>query len=218
MHSPNNPFSIMRKISVAFRSAKVASIRTFAERKATLKYGTMLTFIFVALAVVACVIGPSLSPHLACADEGMIPMSELTNVNLINRGIKLTATQLFNPNEISLVDGVCRVNGCTGSFVSNQGLIITNHHCAFGAIQKASSAGSDYLLNGFNAETLADEIPALDYSVRVTEDYFDVSNDVLAAVSLDMTFLQRTRAIERRSKELEAAAEKDHPGLRAEVA
>jgi len=177
-----------------------------------------LSFFFVTLAVVACMIDPVLLSRLACADEGMIPMSELANVNLIDRGLELTATQLFNPNEISLVDGVCRVNGCTGSFVSNQGLIITNHHCAFGAIQKASSTGNDYVLNGFKAETLADEIPALDYAVRVTEDYFDVSGDVLAAVSPDMTFLQRTRAIERRSKELEAAAEKDHPGLRAEVA
>ncbi len=156
--------------------------------------------------------------HPSLADEGMIPMSELVNVDLGKRGIELTAAQLFNPDAISLVDGVCRVNGCTGSFVSNQGLIITNHHCAYGAIQKASSTKNDLLLNGFKAETLADEISAPDYTVRVTEDYFDVSAEVLSAVTQDMTFLERTRAIEKRGKELEAAAEKEHPGLRAEVA
>ncbi len=156
--------------------------------------------------------------HSTLADEGMIPMSELANVDLAKRGIELTANQLFNPDAISLVDGVCRVNGCTGSFVSNQGLIITNHHCAYGAIQKASSTKSDLLLNGFKAETLTDEISAPDYTVRVTEDYFDVSAEVLSTVTLDMSFLERTRAIEKRSKELEAKAEKEHPGLRAEVA
>ncbi|MFN5740368.1 MAG: hypothetical protein ACK5A1_02180, partial [Planctomyces sp.] len=47
------------------------------------------------------------------ADDGMFPMSELPRVNLRERGIELTAEQLFNPSEISLVDGICRVNGCT---------------------------------------------------------------------------------------------------------
>jgi hypothetical protein len=76
----------------------------------------------------------------ARADDGMYPMSELPRLNLKEKGIELTAEQLFNPNQISLVDGICRVNGCTGSFVSANGLIITNHHCAFDAIQKASKA------------------------------------------------------------------------------
>ena len=71
------------------------------------------------------------------ADDGMFPMSELPRLNLVEKGIELTADQLFNPDQISLVDGICRVNGCTGSFVSDSGLIITNHHCAFDAIQKA---------------------------------------------------------------------------------
>ncbi len=152
------------------------------------------------------------------AAEGMIPMSELGNLNLMERGVALTADQLFNSEKISLVDGVCRVNGCTGSFVSNRGLIITNHHCAYGAIQKASSTANDYLADGFNAKTLTEEIPAPDYTVRVTENYFDVSKEVLSVVVKGMPFLERTRAIEKRSKELEAAAEKKHPGLRAEVA
>lgn len=70
------------------------------------------------------------SPPPAQADEGMFPMSELSQLDLAAKGIQLTADQLFNPQSVSLVDGVCRVNGCTGSFVSPQGLIITNHHCA----------------------------------------------------------------------------------------
>lgn len=154
----------------------------------------------------------------ATADEGMFPMSELGKIDLQAKGIELTAEQLFNPKGLSLVDGVCRVNGCTGSFVSTRGLIITNHHCAYDAIQKASSAANDLLTNGFKADTLADEIPAPDYQVRVTEDYRDVSAEVLAAVTNDMSSLDRKKAIDKRAKELEATAEQENKGLRAEVA
>jgi hypothetical protein len=154
----------------------------------------------------------------ARADDGMYPMSELPRLNLAEKGIELTADQLFNPNQVSLVDGICRVNGCTGSFVSASGLIITNHHCAFDAIQKASTANNDLLTNGFSAATREQEISAPDYQVRITENYRDVSEDVLKAVTEGMSFLERTKAIDKRRKELEVAAEKENPGLRAEVA
>jgi hypothetical protein len=151
-------------------------------------------------------------------EEGMYPMSELARLDLAARGIELTARELFNPDGISLVDGICRVNTCTGSFVSERGLIITNHHCAYDAIQKGSSAANDLLTNGFSAATRDAELPAPDYTVRITEDYRDISSEVLAAVQDDMPFLERTKAIDKRRKELEAAAEREHPGLRAEVA
>ena len=154
----------------------------------------------------------------ARTDDGMYPMSELPRLNLAEKGIELTADQLFNPNQVSLVDGICRVNGCTGSFVSASGLIITNHHCAFDAIQKASTANNDLLTNGFSAATREQEISAPDYQVRITENYRDVSEDVLKAVTEGMSFLERTKAIDKRRKELEVAAEKENPGLRAEVA
>jgi len=152
------------------------------------------------------------------ADDGMYPMSELLRLNLAEKGIELTADQLFNPDTISLVDGICRVNGCTGSFVSASGLIITNHHCAFDAIQKASTADNDLLTNGFSAATREQEISAPDYQVRITENYRDISAEVLSAVNEGMSFLERTKAIDKRRKELEVAAEKENPGLRAEVA
>lgn len=155
---------------------------------------------------------------MAMADDGMFPMSELPRLNLRERGIELTAEQLFNSSEISLVDGICRVNGCTGSFVSGDGLIITNHHCAFDAIQKASTRERDLLNDGFIAQQRQQEIPAPDYQVRITENYRDISAEVLAAVHDGMTFLERTKAIDKRRKELEISAEKENPGLRAEVA
>jgi hypothetical protein len=53
----------------------------------------------------------------ARCDEGMFPISDLANIGLRNRGIELTAEEIFKPQAKSIVDGICRVNGCTGSFV-----------------------------------------------------------------------------------------------------
>ncbi len=70
----------------------------------------------------------------------------------------------------------------------------------------------------FQAKTRGDEIPSPGYVVRITEDYRDVSQQVLEVVQPGMDFLARTKAIQKRSRELERQAEVDHPGLRAEVA
>ena len=156
--------------------------------------------------------------HGAWADEGMVPISELGRLPLAEKGLKLTAKEIFNPGQVSLVDGICRVNGCTGSFVSSNGLIITNHHCAFDAIQKASTSQNDLLTNGFIAKQLIDEVPASNYTVRITEGYKDVSEQVLSVVTDRMSFLERTQAIDKRRKEIELASEKENKGLRAEVA
>ena len=152
------------------------------------------------------------------ADEGMFPISELKRLNLQEKGLELSPEELFNSEGLSLLDGICRVNGCTGSFVSSDGLIITNHHCAFDAIQKASTPTNDLLANGFIAKTKQDEVRAVGFTVRITESYADVSDQVLSVVSEGMTFLDRTKAIEKRRKELEQAAEAENKGLRAEVA
>ena len=152
------------------------------------------------------------------ADEGMFPISELKRLNLQDKGLELSPEELFNSEGVSLLDGICRVNGCTGSFVSSDGLIITNHHCAFDAIQKASTPTNDLLANGFIAKTKQDEVRAVGFTVRITESYANVSDQVLSVVSEGMTFLDRTKAIEKRRKELEQAAEAENKGLRAEVA
>lgn len=152
------------------------------------------------------------------SDEGMHPISELARLNLTDKGMQLTPKELFNPGRVGLVDGICRVNGCTGSFVSSNGLIITNHHCAFDAIQKASTSTNDLLTNGFIANKLSDEVPATNYTVRITEGYNDVSEQVLSVVTDKMTFLERTQAIDKRRKEIELASEKVNKGLRVEVA
>ena len=122
----------------------------------------------------------------------LYPISGIGQLDLKARGLELSAKEIFNTEETCLVDGICRVNGCTGSFVSDQGLIITNHHCAYRAIQSASSTDHDYLADGFQADSFEQEIPAKGYTVRITEDYRDVSAEVLSITEPDMDFTART--------------------------
>jgi hypothetical protein len=172
-------------------------------------------FCSLAIAGLCAVNTPTLP---ARCDEGMFPISELSNIGLKKRGIELSADEIFNPTAKSLVDGICRVNGCTGSLISSDGLVITNHHCAFDAIQKASTPQRDLLANGFIAKNRTEEVPAPGYTVRITESYSDVSDQVLSVTTEQMTAVERTKAIDKRKKELELQAEQDNPGMRAEVA
>ena len=85
-------------------------------------------------------------------DEGMYPLTEIGSLDLKDAGLKIPITDVYNPDGVSLIDALVNIGGCTGSFVSPEGLIITNHHCAFGAVQRASTVENNYLENGFLAE------------------------------------------------------------------
>lgn len=151
------------------------------------------------------------------ADEGMYPISELYKLNLKAKGLEMDLKDLYNPNGISLMDGICKVGGATGSFVSADGLILTNHHVAYGGVSRASTREHDYLQNGFLAKDKSEEIQARGYTVRITESYKDVSKQVLKAVKKDMSAAERTKAIEQKIKEIEADAEKKYEGKSAQV-
>jgi len=152
------------------------------------------------------------------ADEGMWPISEIHKLDLQSKGLEISSNDIYNPKGISLIDGIVKVGGCTGSFVSPEGLILTNHHCAYGAVQAASTDKDDYIRHGFLARKREEEIPAKGYTVRITESYRDVSNEVLSALKKGMDLEERTKVIEKRIKHIEMEAEKDNPGKRAEVA
>lgn len=152
------------------------------------------------------------------AEEGMYPLSELNKLDLQKAGFELSVDAIFNPQQASLSDAIVKLGGCTGSFISPEGLILTNHHCAFYAVQSASSPENDYLQYGFNAGSRAGEIPAKGYTVRITQSFRDVSDEVLKGLDGIEDFAELNKAIKKRRKEITVQAEKDHPGLRAEVA
>ena len=91
-------------------------------------------------------------------EEGMFPLSEISKLDLKKAGLKIDQKDIYNPNGVSLIDALVNVGGCTGSFISDEGLIITNHHCAFGAVQQASTPEKDYLTNGFVARERGQEM------------------------------------------------------------
>lgn len=153
----------------------------------------------------------------ALGDEGMYPMSELAKLDLQKAGLEIDPSLIYNPDGLSLVDGICKIGGCTGSFVSDQGLMLTNHHCAFRAIRDASTSEHDFLTEGFTAGTRQEEAPTVGYTVRITDSYRDVSAEVLSVVKDGMDPEARTKAIEKKMKQMSLAEEEAHPGKRAEV-
>src|SRR5690606_30792308 len=116
----------------------------------------------------------------------------------------------------SLVDALVRVGGCTGSFVSPNGLVITNHHCAFSAVQLASTPTHNYLENGFVARSHEQEIEAQGLTIRITESYEDVSDKILSAVAQVKDPIERIEIIKKRRAELTQEAEREDPTIKAE--
>ncbi len=154
---------------------------------------------------------------LVRADEGMYPVTMMDQINLSEKGFEISMDDIFKPGATSLFDAIVKVNGCTGSFVSADGLIITNHHCAFRAANLASDANHDYIRDGFLAKTREKEIPARGYTVRITQSYHDVSAEVLAGLDAIVDAAERNKALSDNIKAIVARAEKEHPGKRAEV-
>ncbi len=152
------------------------------------------------------------------AEGGMWPLSEIASLDLQSEGMELPADEIYNPGGLSLINGIVRLNGCTGSFVSSDGLILTNHHCAFSAIQRASSPENDYLTHGFRATDHAEEVPAPGYRAKLIESYHDVSDQILDGFSPEMNYERRDRMIDQNIKKVILETESANPGKRAEVA
>ena len=144
------------------------------------------------------------------ADEGMwLPMllGEATYKNMVECGIKLTPAQIYNANNSSLKDAIVALGGgfCTGEIISDQGLMMTNHHCGFGTIQANSSTENDYLTDGFWAMTKEQEIPA-DFGVWFLNNISDVTDQVLEGVKDGMDEGERNSIIRKNMSSLKTTA------------
>ncbi|MDI6809081.1 MAG: S46 family peptidase [Candidatus Eisenbacteria bacterium] len=147
---------------------------------------------------------------VACAGEGMwlpqeIPDGVWRDMQL--RGCQLTKDRIYNSQGTGVANAVVRV-GATGSFVSSEGLILTNHHVAFGAVQRMSTPEKNYITQGFLAKSREEEVPALGYIAYVSQSVEDVTSKILSAVKPGMSPLERYNAIERKTKEIIRDAEK----------
>ncbi|MEW5738612.1 MAG: S46 family peptidase [Myxococcota bacterium] len=112
-----------------------------------------------------------------------------------------------------LLSNAVQLPGCSGSFVSAQGLLITNHHCVVGILQEHSTPQANLTKDGYLARTPAEEKPAKAFRIQVPRAFRDVTKDVLAAIPADVDDLGRFKAVEAKQKALVADCEKQ-PGTR----
>lgn len=112
---------------------------------------------------------------------GMWIPTEINEKEMKEMGMKISAKDIFNPNQPSIKDAVVQFNGgCTAEVISPKGLILTNHHCGYGQIQKHSTVQNDYLANGFWAKNMSGELPNPGVTVDFISDIKEVTNEVLA--------------------------------------
>lgn len=158
----------------------------------------------------------------ARADEGMWLLQLMKQQNSIDmmkkQGLKLEADDLYNPNSVSLKDAVGIFGGgCTGEIISPEGLILTNHHCGYGAIQQHSSVEHDYLTDGFWAMNRSEELPTPGLKFRFVHRIVDITDLVNAKIkagevteidALTSPFLNKLA-----KEELERSDLKGKPGI-----
>ena len=156
----------------------------------------------------------------AKADEGMWLPSLISQriADMQEKGFHLSADDIYNINEASLKDAVVLFGrGCTGELISPEGLLLTNHHCGYGYIQKHSSVEHDYLKDGFWAMTRNEELPNKGLSVSFLERMEDVTDIILKGYDPSMSEDQRNKIVSANSSELIREAEQAGMGLRASV-
>jgi hypothetical protein len=154
----------------------------------------------------------------ALAVEGMWPPQQLPEISaaLKQAGLELDPARLADLTAHPM-NAIVSLGGCTASFVSPQGLVVTNHHCAYGAIQLNSSTEHNYLEDGFNAAALEDEVTAGPSArIFVTEAIRDVTADIDAKLSPEMDDRARFDAIDAAKKALVAECEQER-GYRCNV-
>ena len=125
----------------------------------------------------------------AHADEGMWMLTDLQKQNevaMTELGLLIPANQIYNPDGIALKDAVVHFGGgCTGEVISAEGLVLTNHHCGYGAIQQHSSVEHDYLTDGFWAMSREEELPCKGLTVTYIDRILDVTDYVNEQLKTD---------------------------------
>ena len=145
-------------------------------------------------------------------DEGMwLPqlLKDLNEGDMQKLGCKLSADQIFSVNHSSLKDAIVLFGaGCTGEIVSDEGLLLTNHHCGYQSIQMHSTVENNYLENGFWAKSKADELPTPGLTCTFVVRIEDVTNQVLEGVTATTTELERSKIVDAKIKSIEEKAVK----------
>ena len=134
----------------------------------------------------------------------------MNETEMKNLGMKMTAKDIYDVNKASLKDAVPQFDGgCTAEMISAKGLLLTNHHCGFDAIQNLSSVENDYLTNGFWAYKMEDELPAKDVDVMFIVSINDVSKQVLEGTETITIEADRQKKIQENITKITASFKKE---------
>src|SRR5436190_921068 len=151
---------------------------------------------------------------IARADEGMwLPLflQQLNEKDMKAKGMKISAKDIYNINSGSLKDAIVSFGGfCTGEVISAQGLVLTNHHCGFDAIQNHSTLDNNYIRDGFWAKSNNEEIPNPGLFVTFIVRIEDISKQVLAGVAGTMSEKERQAQTEKNVAELIKTVKKEN--------
>ena len=153
------------------------------------------------------------------ANEGMwLPLLLSNNIEEMQAlGLKLSAEDIYSINNGSLKDAVVSFGGfCTGEIISDQGLILTNHHCGYSMIQDHSTPENNILKKGFWSKSLAEEIPNEGMYVRFLDRMEDVTNRVMDELPADISEADRPAKLRAIMTKIQKEAEEES-GLEAEV-
>lgn len=150
-------------------------------------------------------------PGMVIADEGMwLPaLIEKLNINQMKQeGCKISAEDIYSINHSSLKDAVVALDhgSCTAELVSDEGLLLTNHHCGFDEIQEHSTVEHDYLQNGFWAKTKEEELPNEGKTASFLINFEDVTDKILPQLNDKMSVEERNKKVREISNEIEKAA------------
>ena len=163
---------------------------------------------FKSIALPVALLGVFAAAH---ADEGQWQPHQLPQLKseLKRIGITIPAEKLTDLTKHPM-SAIVSLGGCSASFVSPDGLVVTNHHCAYGAIQRNSTPEKNYIVNGFLAKTRAEELPGGPNAlVYVTEKVENVTDRVLNGLSPTMSGRERNETVDSRVKTLIAECETD---------
>ena len=173
-----------------------------------------------AAAGLAALLSLTALPFRVLGDEGMFlpdTLNRLSEQKLKQRGLKVPLTEIYNPAGVSLKDAVVIVGGGTGEFVSQDGLLLTNHHVAFDALVAASDTTRDYATNGYKAGSRTEELPAKDFTVTITQDLKDVTAEILKGVTESTPAEDKARTIAQHIEQIEVAESNDADGINVRV-
>lgn len=149
----------------------------------------------------------------ARADEGMwLPqlLAKLNEDRMKSLGMRISAEDIYSINRGSLKDAIVSFGGfCTGEVISDQGLVLTNHHCGFRSIQSHSTLQNNYIRDGFWAMSKDQEIPNKGLFVTFIVRIDDVTDKVLNGVSPAMTESERQSVIDRNINAVRLSAQKE---------